>query len=119
MVRKIESVQRLIAQKIIKSFKTVSYEAALTLSGLPPVIGRIHERALSYAVKHPSHYVHRIPNSHIDYTLTLSNNYEIDLKKFELLNSISLSPPHLASEPKVSTSILSNYPLFQRHAINI
>jgi ribonuclease HI len=117
MVRKIESVQRLIAQKIIRSFKTVSYEAALTLSGLSP--GRIHERALSYAVKHPNQYVHRIPNSHIDYTLVLSENYGIDLKKFESLNIISSSPPHLASEPKVSTSTLPDYPLFQKNTINI
>ena len=97
MVHKLESVQRLVALKMIKSFKTVSYEAALTISGLPHVIGRIHERVLSYAVKHPNHYTHQIANSHIEYTLMLSQNYNIDLNKYEKCLTIPSYPPHLAS----------------------
>ena len=62
VVRKIESVQRLVAIKMIRGFKTISYEAALTLSGLPRVVGRIHERILSYAAKHQDHYSEHIPN---------------------------------------------------------
>ena len=119
IVRKLESVQRLIALKIIKGFKTVSYEAALTLSGLPNVIGRIHERVLSYAVKHPNHYIHPVPNSHVEYTHMLSENYNIVLSKYEKFLSLPSSPPNLAKEPNVSTSSLPSYPLFQDNVINI
>ena len=41
---------------MIRGFKTISHEAALTLSGLPPIISRLHERVLSYAAEHPDHY---------------------------------------------------------------
>ena len=74
VVSKIESVQRLVTIKMIRDFKTISYEAALTLSGLPHVIGRIHERALSYAAKHQDHYSEHRSNSHIEYTLGIGGN---------------------------------------------
>ena len=79
----LKSVQRLVALKMIKSFKNVSYEAALTISGLPREIGRIHERVPSYAVKHQNHYTHQIANSHREYTLMLNQNYNIDLNNYE------------------------------------
>ena len=119
MVHKLESVQRLIALKMIKSFKTVSYEAALTISGLPHVIGRIHERVLSYAVKHPSHYNQIIPNSHIEYTMSLCQHYDVNIANYEKSVLAPSFPPHLASEPDVTTSSLPHYPLFQENFINI
>ena len=33
-----------------ESFKTVSFEAAFTIAGLPHVIGSIHKRVLSYRI---------------------------------------------------------------------
>ena len=68
---------------MIRGFKTISHEAALALSGLPHVIGRIHERVQSYAAKHQDHYSEHIPNSHIEYTLGIGETYEVDVGKYE------------------------------------
>ena len=73
-VSKIESVQRLVDIKMIRGFKTISYEDVLSLSGLPYVIGRIHERVLSYAAKHQDHYSEHRSNSQIEYTLGIGGN---------------------------------------------
>ena len=121
VVKKIESVQRLFAIKMIRGFKTISYEAALTLSGLPPIISRLHERVLSYAAKHPDHYLGTyIPRSHIEDTLQLANTYGINVEDYGkgLVGSV-VTPPHLIKAPNVSTVSLNNYPLFSDNALNI
>jgi len=49
--KQLESVQRIFAIKMIKSFKTVSYETSITLSKLVPVMQSCHQIALCSATK--------------------------------------------------------------------
>ena len=119
-VRKIESVQRLFAIKLIRGFKSISYEASLTLSGLPPIINRIHERVLSYAAKHPDHYSQPCLNSHIDFTNDLSSTYNIDIGKYgRNVVGLNSTPPYMRCSPNVSISPLSLYPLAKEGTLNI
>ena len=55
--KELQSVQRLMAIR----FKNISFEAAVLLSGLTPIILKAKERALAYAVKHPEHYLNYTP----------------------------------------------------------
>ena len=119
MVQKLESVQRLVAIKMIRAFKTVSFDAALILSGLPHIVNRIHERVISYAAKHPIHYSQFIPNSHIEYTLQISAAYGIDIDKYESISVQNTIPPYCRRKPSVCTTLLNKYPLFQKGVINI
>ena len=51
--RELKSVQRLMALRIIKAFKTVPYETCITLSGLLPILDKIKSRAMVFFAKHP------------------------------------------------------------------
>ena len=50
-----------MAIRTIKGIKTISFEAAVLLSGLTPITLKAKERALTYAVKHPEHYLNYTP----------------------------------------------------------
>ena len=119
IVQKIESVQRLVAIKMIRAFRTVSFDAALKLSGLPYIVNRIHERVISYAAKHPNHYTQFIPNSHIEYTLQIAAAYGIDIAKYESTSLQNTIPPYCREKASVSTTLLNEYPLFQKSVLNI
>jgi len=121
VVRKLESVQRLFAIKMIRGFKTISYEAAITISGLPPIISRIHERILSYAAKHSSTFLDKsYPGSHIDFTLKIASSYEIDLRNYSNNNfKYNNVPPHMFQVPKVLKNAQNDYPTFLDNVINI
>ena len=121
VIRKLESVQRLFAIKMIRGFKTISYEAAITISGLPPIISRIHERVLSYASKHSPKYLDKLyPESHFDFTLKLASSYNIDLRHYSNNNVTCTNvPPHLFQVPNISKIALDNHPIFLDNTINI
>ena len=121
VVRKLESVQRLFAIKMIRGFKTVSYEAAITISGLPPIISRIHERVLSYAAKHSSTFLDKLyPGSHIDFTLKIASSHKIDLRNYSNNNFIYNNvPPHMFQAPRVLKNAQIDYPTFLNNVINI
>ena len=75
--KELQSVQRLMATQMVKGFGITSFEAAVLLSGLTPITLKAKERGLTYAVKHPEHYLNCTPinnkhTSHIEATLSLA-----------------------------------------------
>jgi ribonuclease HI len=81
--KELKSVQRLIAIKIIRSFKTVSYETAITLAKLNPIVNRAEQRSLVYFAKHP---IYLQPNQITPTTksiVKLSNSYNVNLNDYQ------------------------------------
>ena len=119
-LQKLESVQRLAAIKMIRAFKSVSYEASLVLSGLTPIAYRLHEKSLAYAAKHPNHFHSNTFPSHVSSIKTLAGEYSIDLNNFETFNkSPSDIAPYDKITAKTSLDIRPFYPLRRLNEINI
>ena len=72
--RELESVQRLVAIKSIKAFRTVSYEAAMTLSKSKPILHRAHMRVLKYFIQHNAYCTASVYD--------LAEEYNINLKEY-------------------------------------
>ena len=51
-IKKLKSIQRLFAIKIIRAYRTISYESAITIAGLTPIDLRIKENNLLNLIKH-------------------------------------------------------------------
>ena len=119
--QKLESVQRLAAIKIIKAFKSVSYEASIALSGLTPIVSRLQEKCLVYAAKHPDHYKNNHNfTSHVSTVNQLAEQYDLDLFNYQIPNK---SPAQISPSERIpmSNSIRSieEYPLRKNGFINI
>ena len=56
-IRELCSAQRLMAIKMIKGFRNISFEASIILAGLQPITYSVRKTALMYATKHPDHYL--------------------------------------------------------------
>ena len=115
------SVQRLMAIRMIKGFKTISFEAAVLLSGLTPITLKAKERALTYAVKHPEHYLNYTPindkhTSHIEATLSLAFEYGISLNDYELpVKNLIAHPTDRIPIKNIGLEMSDSYPLFSEH----
>lgn len=118
---KLESVQRLAAIKIIRGFKCVSYEASITISGLTPIMSRLHEKCLVYAAKHPDHFNSNIESiSHVSVINNIANCYNIDLFNYQIPNKKPLEiPPYHQITPNTSLQPSQIYPLRENNYINI
>ena len=79
--QQLESVQRLIANKMIKGFKSISYEAAIALSGLQPIIYRIHQKCLKFVVQSPD--IISLHTETARYIQELANMYNVNLHAYE------------------------------------
>lgn len=116
---KLESLQRLIAIKIVKSFKCVSYEASMHLSGLSPIMQKLKEKCLSYAAKHKSYYLTAPPQlPHVSNILKLSNEFNIDISMYATPSPPYL-PPYAKSSPSVVIDLATAFPLRETNSINI
>jgi len=54
--KQLESVQRLVAIKIIKSFRTVSYEASVTLANIRPIRYSVEKSTICYVMKKQKYF---------------------------------------------------------------
>lgn len=116
---KLESVQRLAAIKIIKGFKSISYEAAITLSGLTPIMTRLHQKCIVYAVKHHQHYSQNPSPEHVNTTKRLAESYDIDIFSHETPIKIPLDvPPYKQITFNTNAQTLCFYPLRENNCIN-
>ena len=70
--RELESVQRLVAIKSIKAFRTVSYEAAMTLSKSKPILHRAHMRVLKYFIQHNAYCTASVYDLAEEYNINLT-----------------------------------------------
>ena len=119
--KELQSVQRLMAIRMIKGFKTISFEAAVLLSGLTPITLKAKERALTYAVKHPEHYLNYTPindkhTSHIEATLSLAFEYGISLNDYELpVKNLIAHPTDRIPIKNIDLEMSDSYPLFSEH----
>jgi ribonuclease HI len=114
----LESLQRFFATKIIKSFKDVSYEAAIHLSGLSPIMEKVNERCILYAIKHPDSYQINSTYPHISVVNHLLEQYGINLTEYEHA-SINTVSPHENIKPCVSLKSCNHYPIRSTNSINI
>ena len=74
--RELESVQRLVAIKSIKAFRTVSYETAITLSKSKPILHRAYMRVVKYFIQHNSYCSTSVYD--------LAEEYNINLTEYTL-----------------------------------
>jgi hypothetical protein len=51
-INKLKTIQRLFAIKIIRSYRTISYESAVTIAGLTPIDLKIKEKNILHQIKH-------------------------------------------------------------------
>jgi hypothetical protein len=51
-INKLKTIQRLFAKKIIRSYRTISYESAVTIAGLTPIDFIIQEKNILHQIKH-------------------------------------------------------------------
>ena len=118
---KLESVQRLAATKIIKSFKCISYETSITLSGLTPIMTRFHEKCLLYAAKHPNHFKSNIESiAHVSVINQIANYYEVDLFNCQIPDkSPAQIAPYNQFTPHTFLQPRQFYPLRENNNINI
>ena len=115
---KLESLQRLMSIKIIKSFKNVSYESSLHLSGLTPIMQRLKERCLTYAAKHSQHYLSLSHVPHINNILNLANSFDLDIGVYEKGYQTCI-PPYSQISPHIDVTMSSDFPLVQHNLIII
>ena len=118
---KLESIQRLAAIKIIRSFKCISYEASITISGLTPIMNRLHEKCLLYAAKHPNNFNSNIESvAHVSVINQIANYYDVDLFNCQIPDkSPSTIAPYNQITPNTSLHARQSYPLRENNNINI
>ena len=99
--RELESVQKLMANKMIKGFKTISYEAAIALSGLQPIIYKAHQRCLSFVAQNPDTFVQATATT--ETIKELLNIYEIDMLQYEkqVQPALQINPSRVSEIPIV------------------
>ena len=119
--KKLESVQRLAAIKMIRAFKCVSYEASVVISGLTPIVARLHEKCLVYASKHPNHFQadDDFP-SHISSIKQVAEQNGINIFNYDAPIKVpSDITPHDKILTQTSLVPLNLYPLRKDYQINI
>ena len=91
------------------------------MSGLTHITLKTKERALTYAVKHPEHYLNYTPinnkhASHIEATLALAFEYGITLNDYELpVKNLIARPTERIPIKNIDLEMSDSYPLFSEH----